>query len=201
MLVMDNFKIIQGKLEQFIKKFYLNELLKGAILFFAIGVLYFMATLFVEYILWLNPTARTILFWVFVAVELLLFTKFILIPLAQLFKLRKGIDQEEASKLIGNHFSEVDDKLLNVLQLNQKLDQSDLLIASIEQKSGELKPIPFQTAVEFKSNLKHVRLIALPTLIFFTSLIFGKFNWFSDSYERVVNYQTAYEPPAPFQFL
>ena len=29
----------------------------------------------------------------------------------------------------------------------------------------------------------------------------GKINWFSDSYERVVNYNTAYEPPAPFQFF
>ena len=29
----------------------------------------------------------------------------------------------------------------------------------------------------------------------------GKIDWFSDSYERVVNYQTAYEPPAPFQFF
>ncbi len=33
------------------------------------------------------------------------------------------------------------------------------------------------------------------------SFLTGKINWFSDSYERVVNYQTAYEPPAPFQFF
>src|SRR5690606_27842864 len=29
----------------------------------------------------------------------------------------------------------------------------------------------------------------------------GHFNWFSESYDRVVNYKTAYEPPAPFQFF
>ncbi|RNC88150.1 MAG: hypothetical protein ED556_02905 [Winogradskyella sp.] len=198
---MSNFKIIQAKLEQFIKKFYLNELLKGAILFFAIGVLYFMATLFIEYMLWLNPTARTFLFWAFVIVELLLLSKFIFIPLAKLFKLRKGINHEEASKLIGNHFTEVDDKLLNVLQLNQNPHQSDLLIASIEQKSADLKPIPFQTAVEFKSSLKYLKYAAIPILIFLVSFVSGQLNWFSDSYERVVNYQTAYEPPAPFQFF
>ena len=33
------------------------------------------------------------------------------------------------------------------------------------------------------------------------AFVTGKFNWFSDSYERVVNYQTAYEPPAPFEFF
>ncbi|SHG81543.1 DUF4175 family protein [Winogradskyella jejuensis] len=198
---MSNFQTIQDKLEQFIKKFYTNELLKGAILFFAIGVLYFMITLLIEYFLWLNPTARTILFWVFIAVEVGLFTKFIVIPLAKLFNLRKGIDYETASKLIGNHFPEVDDKLLNVLQLNQNQHQSDLLLASIEQKSAELKPIPFQTAVNFKTSLKYLKYAAIPVIILLLSLITGKINWFSDSYERVVNYQTAYEPPAPFQFF
>ncbi|MFD1062597.1 DUF4175 family protein [Winogradskyella litorisediminis] len=198
---MSNFKTILAKLQQFIKKFYTNELLKGVILFFAIGVLYFMFTLLIEYVLWLNPTARTILFWVFIAVELTLFVKFIAIPLAHLFNLRKGINYETASRLIGNHFAEVDDKLLNVLQLNQNHKQSDLLLASIEQKSAELKPIPFQTAINFKSSLKYLKYAAIPVAILFLSFITGKINWFSDSYERVVNYQTAYEPPAPFQFF
>ena len=188
---MSNFDTIKNKLEQFIKRYYTNELLKGAILFFAIGLLYLMVTLFVEYVLWLNPTARTILFWTFIAVELALFVKFIAIPLAHLFNLRKGINFETASKLIGNHFPEVNDKLLNVLQLNKNPQQSDLLIASIEQKS----------AINFKSNTKYLKYAAIPIAILLLSFITGKINWFSDSYERVVNYQTAYEPPAPFQFF
>jgi len=198
---MNNFTTIQSKLEKFIKKFYTNELLKGIILFFAIGVLYFIITLLIEYFLWLSPTARTILFWLFIAVELALFTKFIIFPLSQLFNLRKGINYEDASKLIGNHFPEVDDKLLNVLQLNQNSNQSDLLLASIEQKSAELKPIPFQTAVNFNSNIKYLKYAAIPVLIFLVSFLTGKIDWFNDGYERVVNYQTAYEPPAPFQFF
>ena len=198
---MSNFDTIKNKLEQFIKRYYTNELLKGAILFFAIGLLYLMVTLFVEYVLWLNPTARTILFWTFIAVELALFVKFIAIPLAHLFNLRKGINFETASKLIGNHFPEVNDKLLNVLQLNKNPKQSDLLIASIEQKSQELQPIPFKSAINFKSNTKYLKYAAIPIAILLLSFITGKINWFSDSYERVVNYQTAYEPPAPFQFF
>jgi len=198
---MSNFKTIQNKLEQFIKRYYTNELLKGAILFFAIGLLYLIVTLFVEYMLWLNPTARAILFWVFIVVEVGLFIKFIAIPLLKLFKLRQGINLETASKLIGNHFPEVNDKLINVLQLNQSSAQSDLLIASIEQKSKELQPIPFKSAINFKSNTKYLKYAAIPIAIILLSFLTGKINWFSDSYERVVNYQTAYEPPAPFQFF
>ncbi len=198
---MNNFKNIQAKLEQFIRRYYTNELLKGTILFFAIGLLYFMFTLFVEHILWLNSTIRTILFWLFVLVEIGLFIKFIGVPLAKLFKLQKGIDNLEASKIIGKHFPEVNDKLLNVLQLHQEASQSELLLASIEQKSIELNPIPFKLAVNFKKNIPYLKYAAIPVVIILFVFISGNSNLFSDSYKRVVHYKTAYEPPAPFQFF
>lgn len=198
---MNNFLNIQNKLEQFIKRYYTNELLKGLILFFAIGLLYFLFTLFIEYVLWLNPTARTVLFWVFVIVELALFAKFIALPLAKLFKLQKGINYVDASKIIGQYFPEVNDKLLNVLQLHENSDESELLLASIDQKAIELQPIPFKLAINFKQNKKYLKYAAIPITILLFTFLTGHFNWFSDSYERVVNYQTAYEPPAPFQFF
>ncbi|MDO5978912.1 DUF4175 family protein [Flavivirga spongiicola] len=196
-----NFKSIQNKLEAFIKRYYTNELLKGAILFFAIGLLYFLFTLFIEHVLWLSTTARTILFWLFVIVEIVLIFKFIATPLAKLFKLQKGINYEDASRIIGQHFPEVNDKLLNVLQLHQNESQSELLLASIEQKSLELHPIPFKLAVNLKKNIRYLKYAAIPILILLLTFLTGNFSWFSDSYERVVHYKTAYEPPAPFQFF
>ena len=154
---MSSFTIIQNKLEQLIRKFYTNELIKGSILFFAIGLLYFLITLLIEYFLWLDPLGRTILFWLFILVETALFIRFIAYPLLKLFKLQDGISNEEASRIIGNHFSEVNDKLLNVIQLNQNQKASELLIASIEQKSQELKPVPFKRAVDFKRNFKYLK--------------------------------------------
>ncbi|GAA4234044.1 ATPase [Postechiella marina] len=198
---MSNFKHIQSKLEAFISRFYTNELIKGAILFFAIGLLYFLLTLFIESVLWLNTTARTILFWLFVLVEIVLLVKFIFLPLAKLFKLQKGINYEEASIIIGKHFPEVSDKLLNVLQLKQSESESELLLASIEQKSLELNPVPFKLAINFKENISYLKYAAIPVLILVIIAITGNANWFSDSYKRVTNYKTAYEPPAPFQFF
>jgi len=198
---LSNFNKIQNKLEAFIKKYYTNELIKGTILFFAIGLLYFLITLLIEYALWLSPIGRTVLFWVFVIVELALFIRFILKPISKLFKFQKGIDYLDASKIIGNHFPEVNDKLVNVLQLKENSKESELLLASIEQKAIELNPIPFKLAINFKSNVKYLKYAAIPLFIILLSFISGKYNWFSDSYERVVNYKTAYEPPAPFQFF
>lgn len=198
---MSTFNIIQQKLEQFIKKYYTNELIKGAILFFAAGLLWLIITLLVEHFLWLEPTGRTLLFWTFVLVEVALFVRFIAFPLAKLFKLQQGIGHEEASKIIGSHFPQVSDKLLNVIQLNQNQRESELLVASIDQKASELQPVPFKRAINFNKNAKYLKYAAIPVIVVvLVSLLWDK-DIFSDSYERVVNYDTAYEPPAPFSFV
>ena len=197
---MSTFSLIQQKLEQFIKKFYINELIKGTILFFAIGLLYFLITLLVEHFLWLSPLGRTVLFWVFVAVEAGLFIRFIAFPLSKLFKLQQGLSHEKASKIIGNHFPQVNDKLLNVIQLNQNARESELLAASIDQKAGELQPVPFKSAINFNKNSKYLKYAAIPVVIFVLVSLLGDKDLFSNSYKRVVNYDTAYEPPAPFTF-
>ena len=198
---MNKFKNIEQKLERFIRKYYTNELLKGAILFFAFGVLYFLLTLLIEYFFWLSPTGRTVLFWLFIGVEVALLAKFIILPLTRLFKLSKGIDYKDAAQMIGNYFPEVSDKLVNTLQLHSDSQDSELMLASIEQKSEELAPIPFRLAINFKKNIKYLKYAAIPVVVFLIANYAGKDEVFSSSYERVVNYNEAYEPPAPFSFF
>ena len=197
---MSNFKIIQQKLQDFIKKYYTNEIIKGSILFISFGLLYFIFTLFIEYFLWLKPINRTILFWLFIVVELVLLTKFIFIPISKLVGLKKGISLKQASNIIGKHFTEVNDKLLNVLQLHDEKDQSELLLASIEQKSTEIQPIPFKKAIDFKSNKKYIKYLSLPLLIWLFTFLTGNNSVFTKSLDRVVHYKTPYQPPAPFYF-
>jgi len=192
---------IKQKLEGFLRKYYVNELIKGTFLFIGIGLLYFILTVLLEYFIWFGTAGRLILFWLFITIETILFLKFIVSPLLYLFKIRKGIDYKTASSIIGNHFPEVNDKLLNVLQLSENAEKSDLLLASIEQKSGTLTPIPFQTAINYKANLKYVWYALAPIFFILIVIIIGKSNLFTESYKRVIDYKTAYTPPAPFQFF
>jgi len=198
---LNNSNIIYEKLESFIKKFYTNELLRGTLFFIGLGLLYFIFTLFIEYFLWLKPTARTILFWTFIVVELFLLFRFIAFPLFKLFKLQKGIDYNEASKIIGNHFSEVGDKLTNFLQLSQDQNKSELLLASIDQKANTLQPIPFSNAINFGTNKKYIPLAIIPILFFAFFYLSGNSNFISQSLNRVVNYKQQFLPPAPFEFV
>ena len=198
---MSTFKHIQVKLQNFIKKYYFNELIKGFLLFFGVGLLYFIATLFIEHFLWLKPFARTVLFLIFIVVELSLLTFYILIPLVKIVGFKKGITEVEASKIVGNHFPEISDKLLNMLQLYNTKQNSELIEASIEQKSKEIQPIPFRGAIDFSKNKKFIKYALIPVVIWLLVYITGNSAIFNDSFSRVVHYNTQFEPPAPFSFV
>ena len=197
---MENSNNIYLKLEQFIKKYYTNELLRGSIFFIGIGLLYFLITLSIEYFFWLKPNSRTLLFWTFIVVELFLLLRFILFPISKLFKLQNGINYDDASKIIGNHFSEVGDKLTNFLQLSQDSNSSELLLASIDQKAKTLQPIPFVKAINFSKNKKYAPIALIPLLFFAFFYITGYSNFISQSLNRVVHYKQQFFPPAPFEF-
>ncbi|RZJ31561.1 MAG: hypothetical protein EOO48_01735 [Flavobacterium sp.] len=198
---MQQSQVIYDKLEAFIRKYYTNELIRGAIFFVGLGLIYFLFTLFVEYFLWLKPAGRTALFWLFVAVEVFLLARYIAFPLSKLLKLQKGIGYNEASEIIGSHFSEVSDKLTNFLQLSGDANKSELLLASIEQKASTLQPIPFTNAVNYNKNRKYLPLAVLPLLFFAFFYLSGNSELISQSLNRVVNYKQQFLPPAPFKFV
>ncbi|WP_374541203.1 hypothetical protein [Flavobacterium sp.] len=193
--------IIYDKLESFIKKYYTNELIKGSLLFIAIGLLYFIFTFLIEYVFWFSTSGRSILFWSFVIIECLLLFKFIAIPLFKLFKLQKGINYEEASVIIGNHFSDVKDKLLNFLQLSTVTQPSELVLASIDQKAENLQPIPFSNAINFKKNSRFLPYAIIPVLVILFFYFSGNADIVSNSFNRVVAYNQNFAKPAPFRFI
>jgi hypothetical protein len=188
------------KLNRFSRKYYSKLLIKGGLLFLTFGVLYFMAILGIEYFLWLNSTGRFVLFFLFLAVEIFLLYHYIAVPVFYLFKLKKGISNKEASLLIGKHFPEVGDKLFNLLDLAEDSRKSELLLASIQQRSDRLTKVPFTKAINFNESYRYLKYLMIPVLVVMVLWISGNVDTFFGSYKRVINYDTAYEPPAPFAF-
>jgi len=197
---LDNYSNILEKLNAFIAKFYTKMLLKGVLLFIAFGLLFFLLVLGIEYFLWLNSLGRLLLLVLFVGVEFYLVWKFIITPLSFLLKWKRGLSNKEASLLIGEHFPEVEDKLFNLLDLAESSEKSELLLASIQQRSMDLSVVPFVKAVDLKENMGYAKYLLLPLLFFGLIWISGDIASYFGSYKRVVNYDLAYEPPAPFAF-
>jgi hypothetical protein len=170
-----SYQILIDKLNEFIKKYYTNQLLRGLMVSGAFIVASFIAINILEYYFYLSSLTRKILFFGFIFSSFLLFVWLILLPLLKIYKLGKTLSYEEASKIIGTHFSEVKDKLLNVLQLQKDASISNqdntLLEASINQKINELKPISFPKAVDFTQNKKYLKF-----LIIWCSIYFQRWN-------------------------
>lgn len=194
--------ILIQKLDEFIRRYYKNQLLKGVIYSSGILLSAFLSVVLLEYFGEFNTLIRAFLFFGFLLAAIIVLIKFIVVPLLKLNKIGKVISYSQAAAIIGNHFSNVQDKLLNVLQLqnNQLLNGSqDLLVAGIHQKINELKPIPFTTAVNLNENKKYLKYV-LPLFLFTSVLLIIWPQIITKSTTRLVHYQTYYEKEMPFQF-
>jgi hypothetical protein len=194
--------ILIQKLDEFVRKYYKNQLLKGLIYSGGILLSAFLTVVLLEYFGEFSSAMRGILFFSFLASAIFVLVKFIAIPLLKLNKIGSIITYDQAAAIIGNHFSNVQDKLLNVLQLqnNRSLTGSDeLLLAGINQKINELEPVPFTTAIDLGENKKYL-IYVLPLLFISTALFIFWPQVISKSTDRLVHYSNYYEREMPFQF-
>ena len=193
---------IRQNLDRFIRKYYKNRMIKGIIYALALLLSLFLVMALLEHFGYFGTTVRAILFWCYLLASVCLLVYYVFVPLAKMFRLGKVISYEEAAKIIGRHFPEVQDKLLNLLQLQEKGDVSSdgLLAAAIAQKTVQLKPVPFQNAVDIKSNRKYLKYLAIPVVVILLLLLVSP-SVITGSSHRIAHYNTQFEKPAPFSFV
>ena len=196
------FDILISKLNKFIRKYYMNLIIKGVMLSFGLVIMLFLLVSVFEYFSWSDVVTRTIVFYFFVLSVLFILVYYIIYPALKLIKLGKVISREEAAIIIGNHFPEVNDKLLNTLQLHNSTDNSnmDLLLASIEQKSASLNPIPFKNAVRYKKNLRYLTFIVPPVILLLLILAVSPGFVFGPA-DRIINYNVPFSKPLPYEIV
>jgi hypothetical protein len=195
------------KLDEFIRKYYKNQLVRGFIYTIGLVLVFFISVTALEYYAHFSTGVRTALFYIFILASLFILVKYMVIPLSKLYKYGKVISYEEASAIIGKHFPNVQDKLLNVLQLQQQSSgyelsntNYELLNASIDQKTKELKPIPFASAVDISENKKHLKYALIPLLLIIV-ILFAAPSIITDGTKRLVKHSDHFEREAPFEFV
>jgi hypothetical protein len=194
--------IIIQKLDEFIRKYYKNQLLKGLLYSVGLVLLFYIGLSTLEYFAEFGTTIRTILFYGFILTTGYVITKYIIIPVLKLNSFGSVISHKQAAEIIGGHFTNVQDKLLNVLQLQSVKDNSaslDLLNASINQKITELKPVPFTAAIDLNENRKYIKYTAIPFVLLFVIYIVNR-KILTTGTKRLINHSTYFEKEAPFQF-
>ncbi len=194
--------ILFAKLEKFIRKYYLNKVVKGVLISLIILLLFFLAVNICEYFGYFDTIARKTIFFSFIGIGSLVFCYYIIYPLLQILRIGKRINYEDAARIIGKHLGEVSDKLLNCLQLlkvgkNNKTDL-ELINASIEQKSKEFKYLRFHKAIKIKENKKYLKYLLPVTLIIIMLLLLTP-KLITNPTKRLIKYNTEFERPKPFQ--
>ena len=187
------------KLDVFIRKYYKNQMIRGALYCMAIIFFTYLVVTLAEYFGRFSIAMRTFLFWSFVAGVLFVLGKFFLLPLAKIFRLGKIISHEQAAQIIGKHFPHVQDKLLNTLQLKSmaSLGDNSLIEASIAQKIGELRPVPFSSAIDFRENRKYLKWV-LPPVSIILILLFAAPSILTKPTERLIKHGQIVAEEAPF---
>lgn len=198
----DDYRLLIDKLDQFIRKYYINQMIRGALYTTAVVLVFFLIIAYLEYSFYFDTGIRRLMFFSFLGISLLALGGWVLLPVLRYFRLGKTISHEQAASIIGDHFANVKDKLLNILQLRnqaESVSQKDLILASINQKSAEVQPVPFQSAINLSQNRKYLR-YALPPLLILLILLFAAPSIIKDSTNRLLHSGQKFERPAPFHF-
>ncbi len=192
---------IRQALDAFIHKYYKNLLVRGVLYAVGIVVTLFLVAVLLEHFGWLSPLGRGIIFWTGLTAVAAVVGWLVVRPLLKMAGHGKRISHADAARIIGHHFPEVSDKLLNLLQLMDGEDyfDSDLLLAAVEQKTAELRPVPMLKAIDLRKNRRYLR-YALPPLIVLVALFLLAPSAVTGPTRRITHYNTIYERPAPFSF-
>ena len=199
----NNYELLISKLDQFIRKYYMNALIRGTLYSVALIVVLFLTVSLLENFFFFSTGVRKFMLWSFVGISGLALVSWFFLPLLHYFRLGKTISHEQAATIIGNHFADVKDKLLNILQLRHQSDQAankELILASINQKSEEIRPVPFKAAIDLSKNQKYLR-YAIPPLLALIFLLFSAPSLIYNSTFRLLNNNKEFEKPAPFSFV
>lgn len=200
---MNHYNWLLTRLDAFIRKYYANQLLRGFLILLS-AVLFFILTVSVsEYYLYLPVWLRTTLAILFVGAGALALIFYIILPLIKMAKLGKTLSREQAAVIVGHHFPEIEDKLLNILQLgkgtHQNTESRELIEASINQKASQLSVVPITRAVDLSKNKRYLPFL-LPLVLIGLFLFIAAPNIFRESSERLLQPTREFQKPAPFQF-
>ncbi len=203
MAAKNNYQILIEKLDRFTRKYYINKLIRGALYSTGLILALFILMNLLEHQFFFGVAGRKTLFFSFVGISMAALGYWVFLPLLNYFRLGQIISHERAAEIVGEHFTDVKDKLLNILQLKIQADNNpdaELVFAGINQKTEQINPVPFRSAINLSQNRKYLR-YALPPLLLLLVLLFAAPSIIKDSTNRLINNDKEFERDAPFSFL
>lgn len=216
------------KLNDFISKYYRNILFKGILLSLSLLLISFLLFNFIEYFAFLPSCLRFILLLIFILLFLFCLVQAVIIPFLRMKGWIKRMDYMQAAHYLALRYPELDDRLYNVLELQNKIDgdilkqegpkfaisqegksekinklekssaeTNQLLQAAIEQITSNFVSYKFTNVIKLKANLKYLKILGIPLMVFLLILIFYPQSIWKPS-QRILRYNEVFAREFPF---
>lgn len=163
-----------------------------------------LAALLIETVFHLSITGRTILFFSTIAVSLASLGLLAFPAVAEMFGFKRRLSDEALASKIGEHFTEVEDRLVNVLQLASNSRESvfgspSFTSAAFAGTYNSIRHIDFNKIIDERPMRRAFILFFLVLAATLGSFFLGGSD-LSAAGGRLVHFRTFYQKPAPFQF-
>ena len=192
-----------NRLEGFSRSYHRNLIFRGLVSCLSVLLVFFIIICIIEYFSFLNSTFRKIIFWTYLSISTILIFKLIIIPIFKLFLSKNSSDENKrVAKLIGLHFPEIEDKLINILELNElDYNSRELINASIDKKYLEIKSYSFKGAIDWRKTINYLKISSFPIIFILIIFFSGNTGFISQASNRIINYNSEFSPPPPFKFI
>jgi hypothetical protein len=126
-------------------------------------------------------------------------------PLLRSFGLLRSSDNFELASIIGKHFPQIHDRLLNILQLHQDLDKGqslyspELIDASFADLAKEIESLDFSLSIDTSPIKRSFRLLSA-TVVGTFLLVVASPAEVAQALTRIMHFRTAFAAPSEFLF-
>lgn len=194
-----NQQVLDQRLKEFRKKFYTDKIIRGSLILALLMSSMLFIVLLSEGLLHLSPGVRTAIVFGLGISFIGVLGWMVLWPALQLFNLSQTISDFQIAKMVQNHFPDINDKLLNILQLRMQASSSNALAhAAIDKKASEVAPVSLSSAINLKLNNKYLYFLLIPIGLYLITYLANP-DFLGASSNRLINYDQAFVPPAPFE--
>ncbi len=192
-------KDLSYRFSRYKRKYYLNLIVKGSIYITTVVLSAFLFFNLVEYQFHSSSAIRASFFFAYIFLCIVVLYKWFLVHLLKLFLKNKQISDEKAAEDIGYFYPNIKDKLLNLVQLKKSIKKSNLMMATIDQRTNQMNVVPFEEVISFKENVRHIKFLIFPFLVVAILGIVSP-NIITEPTKRIIQFNKEFIPQAPFHF-
>ena len=195
----EEIQAIQRRLKRAFLRLAASEALAGLLLVLTALITGWLVLVGLESAFWMSLGVRRWLIGIWLVLILGMFGVLVARPLLRLARSDDRLQQEHIARLVGSHYPEVSDRLVNLLQLARSAESgaSPMVEGAVRMLADQVSPYRFNSIESFERPRQSAYLAAGPIAILLL-LAVSIPDPFGAASGRLVALGTEFERPAPF---